>query len=80
MVKLSMLNRLNIASASARWLVLDLTCSQFHGKGSGELRDHPVADPQAAGLLVAEPGLHAPGFRLIRQRCNEQRRIQIKCQ
>src|SRR6266436_6188178 len=80
MVKLSTLSRVNIASASARWMASICPLRSFMEKGSGELGDHPVADCEVARLLLAEPSLHAAGLRLISQGCNEPRRIQIKRQ
>jgi len=73
-----MLSRVNMASASARWLAS--ICPLRHGKGSGELSDYPLADREAAGLLLAKPSLHAPGLSLISEGCDEQRCIQVKRQ
>jgi len=59
---------------------LDVPCAQLHGKRSRELRDYPIADCEAATLLLGQPCLHPRGFRFLGQRGNEQRCIQVERQ
>jgi hypothetical protein len=57
-----------------------LPAAQFDGESRRKLGCDPIADCKLVGLLFAEPCLHAVGLRLIGQRRDEQRRIQIQRQ
>ncbi len=59
---------------------LDLPGPQFDRKSRGEFGRYPVADRETSGTLIAEPILHAPGFRLVGQGCDEQRGVEINHQ
>jgi hypothetical protein len=78
MVKLSTLSRVNIASASARWMASICPLRSFMERAA----ENSVITQSliARSLGSCSPSLHAAGLRLISQGCNEQRRIQIKRQ
>jgi hypothetical protein len=61
-------------------IYFDSSGPQLDSKSCRKLGDNPVADHQIIRILLAEPHLHPPSFRLIRQQGNQHRRIQIQHQ
>jgi hypothetical protein len=58
----------------------DLPRPQLGRKRRGKLRRHPIADREKFRILVSQPALHALGLCLVRQCCDEHRRIEIEVQ